>query len=77
MELDPREAAGDRARDADPLAAVGHLQRPLGGAGDDRLPQGPLHRLDPAAGQDRAGALLEHLADVREAEAGVRQRERR
>ncbi len=32
--------------------------------------------LDPAAGQDGAGALLEHLADVREAEAGVRQRER-
>ena len=39
----PREAARDRARDADPLAAVGHLQRPLGGAGDDRLPQGPVH----------------------------------
>ena len=45
----------------------GVLQRDLDGARHDRLPQGPLHGLGAAAGGDRPGAVLEHLADVREA----------
>ena len=68
----PREAPGDRPRDAHPLAADGRLQRPLGGARHDRLRQGPLHRLDSTAREDRSGDLLQHLADLRAHQAGDR-----
>ena len=48
-----------------------HVPRPAG------VSQGPLHGLDPPAGEDRAGAVLEHVADVRAAEArGGRRRGR-
>ncbi len=40
------------------------------GARDHRLPQGPLHGLGPAARGDRAGALLQQLADLRAPQAG-------
>ena len=39
--------------------------------------EGPLHGLGAAAGRDRPGALLEHLADLRAPEAGVGDGQRR
>ena len=37
-----------------------------------RLRQGPLHRLDSTAREDRSGDLLQHLADLRAHQAGDR-----
>ena len=48
------------------------LPRPLLRARPPGLPEGPLRRLGAPAGRDRAGALLQHLADLRAAEAGDR-----
>ena len=48
---------------------VGRLQRALHGARHAGVREGPLRGLRPAAGEDRPGPLLEHLADLRAAEA--------
>ena len=67
-----RQAPGHRARDAHPLPAVGHLPRDLHRAGASGLCQGSLRGLRAPAGQRRSGALLQHVAQLRAAEAGER-----
>ena len=70
----PGAARRPRAPVAHPLPRRGGLQRAVRLPRHAGVPQGALHGLRPAAGGDRPGDLLEHLADVRAAEAGQRDR---
>ena len=61
------QAHGHRPPDAHALLRVGRLRRALHVPRPAGLSQGPLHRLDPPAREDRAGAVLQQLADLRDA----------
>ena len=69
QELDKDEARRDRARDADGVLRLRHLQRPRLRGRPAGLPHRPLRGLAAPARRDRPGALLEHVADVREPDA--------
>ena len=63
------QARRHRPPDADALLRVGRLRRALHVPRPAGLSQEPLHRLDPPAREDRAGAVLQQLADLRAPEA--------
>ena len=65
----PGQARRPRAPDAHALLRVGGVRRALHVPRPPGLPQEPLHRLDPPAREDRAGAVLQQLADLRAPEA--------
>ena len=71
VELDADEARADRPRDAHAPSAVGRVPHAVHVSGHPGVPEGPLRGLRPAAGQDRARVLLEHVAVIRADEAGV------
>ena len=66
----PGEADRDRPRDAPALLLAGRLPAALQPAGPPGLPQGPLRGLAAPAGGDRPGAVLQHVAELRDAEGG-------
>ena len=61
----------DSPSDAHDLLRVRALCRALPLPRPPGLPQGPLHRLDPPAREDRAGPVHQLLADLHQPEAGL------
>ena len=65
----PGQAQADRAPDADALLRVGDVRAALLPGGPAGVPHRQVHGLDPSAGGDRAGAVQQLVADLREPQA--------
>ena len=72
----PGQADGHRPPDADPVLLERGLLPALLPGRPAGVPQGPLHGLAAPAGGDRAGAVLEHVAELHVAQAGLGDRGR-